>query len=137
MAVKLDEIFRVWPLREERVILTGHWHVLSGIVATIILLYYADLAGLKGRVRKLFGWSVILASDLAFGAALIYMLKRLFVPLSSESILVNVTTLLMDAGLGFVLAALAALMGWRLIDLFKPRGRWRVELDEAETEVSA
>ena len=137
MAVKLDEIFRVWPLREERVILTGHWHVLSGIVATIILLYYADLAGLKGRVRKLFGWSVILASDLAFGAALIYMLKRLFVPPSGESILVNVTTLLMDAGLGLVLAALAALMGWRLVDLFKPRGRWRVELDEAETEVSA
>ncbi len=137
MAVKLDEIFRVWPLREERVILTGHWHVLSGIIATIILLYYADLAGLKGRVRQIFGWAVIVLSDLAFGAALIYMLKRLFVPPWGEAPLVNVTTLLMDAGLGLVLVALAALMGWRLVDLFKPRGRWRVELDEAETEVSA
>src|SRR5512139_2885302 len=28
MAVKLDEIFRIWPAREERIELTGHWHVL-------------------------------------------------------------------------------------------------------------
>lgn len=137
MAVKLDEIFRVWPLREERVILTGHWHVLSGIVATILLLYYAHLAGLKGRVRKIFGWSVILASDLAFAATLIYMLKRLFVPPWGEAPLVNVTTLLMDAGLGIVLVALAALMGWRLIDLFTRRGRWRAELVESDAEVSS
>ena len=27
MAVKLDEIFRVWPHREERITLTGHWHI--------------------------------------------------------------------------------------------------------------
>ncbi|MBW1869870.1 MAG: hypothetical protein JRI73_11450, partial [Deltaproteobacteria bacterium] len=26
MAVRLDEIFRVWPAREERIELTGHWH---------------------------------------------------------------------------------------------------------------
>ena len=37
MAVKLDEIFRVWPAREERIELTGHWHALSAIIATIIL----------------------------------------------------------------------------------------------------
>ena len=29
MAVKLEEIFRVWPHREERVTLTGHWHILA------------------------------------------------------------------------------------------------------------
>ena len=33
MAVKLDEIFRVWPAREERITLTGHWHILSAIIA--------------------------------------------------------------------------------------------------------
>ena len=33
MAVRLDEIFRVWPAREERIELTGHWHALS---ATLI-----------------------------------------------------------------------------------------------------
>ncbi|MBU2496126.1 MAG: hypothetical protein KJ935_06500, partial [Candidatus Omnitrophica bacterium] len=36
MAIRLDEIFRVWPAREERIELTGHWHVLSAIIATII-----------------------------------------------------------------------------------------------------
>ena len=65
VAVKLDEIFRVWPARDERLILTGHWHTLSGIVATIILFYYADMVGLKGKVRQWFGWLVILGSDLA------------------------------------------------------------------------
>ncbi len=50
MAVRLDEIFRVWPAREERIELTGHWHALSAIVATIILLYYGDIVGFKGQV---------------------------------------------------------------------------------------
>ena len=134
MAVKLDEIFRVWSLREERVILTGHWHILSGIIATIILLYYADLAGLKGRARRTFGWTVILGSDLAFAATTIFMMRRLFVTEAAERLLANIATLLMDAGLGVVLLALAVLMVWRLIDLFTRRGRWRAELDEASTE---
>lgn len=47
MAIRLDEIFRVWPAREERIELTGHWHALSAIIATIILLYYGDIIGLK------------------------------------------------------------------------------------------
>ena len=53
MAIKLDEIFRIWPAREERIELTGHWHVLSAIIATIILLYYGDMIGLKGKLRQL------------------------------------------------------------------------------------
>ena len=56
MAIRLDEIFRVWPAREERIELTGHWHVLSAIIATIILLYYGDMIGLKGKVRQWYGW---------------------------------------------------------------------------------
>ncbi len=61
VAVRLDEIFRQWPAREERLILTGHWHVLSAIIATIILLYYGDMIGLKGWVRRLYGWGIILS----------------------------------------------------------------------------
>jgi hypothetical protein len=136
MAVKLDEIFRVWSLRDERVILTGHWHILSGIIATIILLYYADLAGLKERVRLIFGWTVILFSDLAFAATTIFMMKRLFVTEAAERPLANIATLLIDAGLGGVLLALAALMVWRLVDLFTRRGRWREELEEARREAA-
>ncbi len=67
MAIRLEQIFRVWPAREERIELTGHWHVLSAIVATIILLYYGDMINLKGRIRQIYGWSLIILSDIAFG----------------------------------------------------------------------
>jgi MFS family permease len=130
MAVKLDEIFRVWPHREERIILTGHWHILSAIIATIILFYYADLAGLKGRFRQWFGWVVILCSDLAFGAVTVFSMKRLFVSESAQQPLVNWTMLLADLGLAMVLVALAMLMLWRLFDFFKKDGRWVKEYAE-------
>jgi hypothetical protein len=130
VAVKLDEIFRVWPARDERVILTGHWHVLSAIIATIMLLYYADLSGLKGKARQWFGWIVIIFSDLAFGAATVFEMKRLFVSESAQQSLVNWTMLLADIGLATVLITLALLMIWRLADLFKSKGRWAIELAE-------
>lgn len=135
MAVKLDEIFRVWPAREERIALTGHWHILSGIIATIILLYYADIAGLKGKVRQVFGWIIILFSDLAFAAVSVFETKRLFVSEAAQQPLVNTVVLLGDIGLGTVLLALAALMGWRLIDLFKKKGRWTHETEHPSLPV--
>ena len=49
MAIRLDEAIRTWSLRDEQVGLTGHWHILSGIIATIILLLYADLAGTERK----------------------------------------------------------------------------------------
>ncbi len=131
MAIKLDEIIRTWPAREERVALTGHWHVLAGIIATIILLHYADMAGLKGRIRQVFGWAVILFSDLAFGAVVVFETKRLFVDELSQQPLVDAALLLTDIGLAAVLAALGILMFWRLFDLFHTRGRWRRELSES------
>jgi hypothetical protein len=134
MAVKLDEIFRVWPHREERIILTGHWHILSGIIATIILFYYADLAGLKGKLRQWFGWLIIIGSDVAFGAVTVFSMKRLFVPESAQQPVVNWTMLLADIGLALVLTVLAMLMLWRLFDLFKKKGRWQQEFDESGFE---
>ena len=136
MAVKLDEIFRVWPHREERITLTGHWHILSGLIATIILFYYADLAGLKGRARKWFGWLVILGSDLAFGAVTVFSMKRLFVDQISQQAVVNWTMLLADIGLAGVLVVLALFLLWRLYDLFLKKGRWAEEL-RAETKAAA
>jgi hypothetical protein len=130
MAVKLDEIFRVWPAREERISVTGHWHILAGIIATIILFYYADLAGLKGKIRRWFGWSVIVGSDLAFGAMTLFSMKRLLVSEQAQASLARWAILFADVGLLTVLVVLAALMVWRLIDLFKRKGRWSDELAE-------
>ena len=142
MAVKLDEIFRVWPHREERIILTGHWHILSGLIATIILFYFADLSGLKGKARKWFGWLVILGSDLAFGAVTVFSMKRLFVEQVSQQKVVNWTMLLADIGLAGVLVVLAIFLLWRLYDLFLKNGRWADELNKesilsAKAEIEA
>ena len=136
MAAKLDEIFRVWPHREERVTLTGHWHILAGLIATIILFYFADLSGLKGKTRKWFGWSIILMSDLAFGSVTIFSMKRLFVTELEQQSIVNWTMLLTDIGLATVLVALAVFMLWRLYDLFTKDGRWAQEL-AIETKLNA
>jgi len=135
MAVKLDEIFRVWPAREERITLTGHWHILAAIIATIILLYYADIAGLKGKTRKWFGWIVIIFSDIAFGAVTVFSMKRLFVEHYAQEKMVNWTMLLADLGLALVLVVLAMLLLWRLFDLFKKKGLWMLEKDNPELEV--
>jgi hypothetical protein len=127
MAIKLDEIFRVWPAREERIELTGHWHALSAIIATIILLYYGDMLGLKGKVRQLYGWSIIFLSDIALGAVTVFEMKRLFISEAEQQPLVNLLMYLIDFGLGMLLVLLAVVMAWRLIDLFKPKGRWTEE----------
>jgi hypothetical protein len=130
MAVRLDEIFRVWPAREERIELTGHWHVLSAIIATIILLYYGDMIGLQGKLRKLYGWAIIILSDIAFASVTIFEMKRLFISEATQQPLVNTVMLLMDFGLAMLLVVLAMVMVWRLADLFKKRGRWTEELGQ-------
>ena len=129
MAIRLDEIFRVWPAREERIELTGHWHVLSAIIATIILLYYGDMIGLKGKIRQWYGWGIIVLSDIAFGAVTVFEMKRLFITEAEQQPLVNLLMYLMDFGLGMLLVLLAVVMVWRLIDLFKSKGRWTEEVD--------
>jgi hypothetical protein len=129
-AVKLTEIIRVWPAREERITLSGHWHILSAIIATILLFYFADMAGLKGAARRWFGWIIIIGSNVAFASVTIFSMKRLFISESAQQPLVNLTMLLADIGLASVLIALAGFMLWRLWDLFIRNGRWKHELKE-------
>lgn len=136
MAVKLDEIIRVWPHRDERITLTGHWHILASLIATIILFYYADRVGLKGRVRKWFGWSIIVMSNLAFGAVTIFAMKRLFVSEAGQQGIVNWTMLLTDIGLATILTVLGAFMFWRLVDLFRAKGHWADEMAAEKREVA-
>jgi hypothetical protein len=136
MAVRLDAIFRVWPAHEERIELTGHWHALSAIIATIILLYYGDMIGLKGKIRQWYGWSIIFLSDIALAAVTIFEMKRLFITEAEQQPLVNGLMYAIDFGLGMLLVLLAIMMVWRLIDLFKKKGRWAEEVDhELSAEV--
>jgi len=128
MAVRLEKIFRVWPAREERIELTGHWHVLSAIIATIILLYYGDMIGLKGKVRQLYGWAIIILSNLAFASVTIFEMKRLFITEAVQQPLVNTVMYLMDFGLAMLLVVVAMVLVWRLLDLFKKKGRWAEEV---------
>lgn len=127
MAIKLEDIFRVWPHREERIELSGHWHILSAIIATMILFLFADKVGLKGRARQIFGWSVLIGSDIAFGAMTTFEMKRLGVSEFMQQGLVNTLMLLADIGLAAVLIVLATFLVWRLADLFKKDGIWKTE----------
>jgi hypothetical protein len=133
MAANLEDIMRWWPARDERTTLTGHWHILSAIIASIILLRLADLSGLKGKIRKSFGWVVIVGTDLAFFAAVLFALKRLFVTESGQQPLVDTSMVLIDIGLAAVIIVLGALMIWRLVDLFKRKGLWEKEQAEEDT----
>jgi hypothetical protein len=134
MAIRLEQIFRVWPAREERIELTGHWHALSAIIATIILMYYGDMVGLKGKTRQLFGWLILIFSDLALGAVTVFEMKRLFITEAVQQPLVNGLMYAIDLGLGMLLVLLAVLLVYRLIDLFKNKGRWIEELDQELAE---
>jgi len=104
---------------------------------TLILLCFVDIHGLKGRLRQLYGWGIIILSDIAFAAVTLFEMKRLFISEAAQQPLVNALMLAMDFGLAMLLVILAAVMVWRLVDLFKARGRWTEELNqELAQEVS-
>ena len=134
MAVRLDEIFRVWPAREERIELTGHWHALSAIIATIILMYFGDMIGLKGRLRQFYGWLIIIFSDIALVAVTVFEMKRLFLSEAVQQPVVNLLMYAIDIGLGLLLVLLAIVLVWRLSDLFRKKGRWNVEVNQELSE---
>ena len=132
MAITLDKIIRKWPAREERIILTGHWHMLSAIIATIILFYFADQVGLKGKARQIFGWAILIGSNVAFAAVDVFELKRLFVSQAAQQPLVDWAMLFADLGLGTVMIAFAVFMMWRLVDLFRSNGHWKKDAPASE-----
>ncbi len=118
MAIKLEEIFRTIPFREERITLTGHWHILSALTGTIVLFYLmSEVFPLRGKVRQWFGWIVIIGSDVAFAMMTLFSLKRLWVSEENQQPLVDFYMFVTDIALGLVEAVLAAYMVWLLIKL--------------------
>ena len=54
-------------------------------------------------------------------------MKRLFISEAEQQPLVNGLMLALDFGLGMLMVLLAVVLVWRLVDLFKPKGRWTEE----------
>ena len=90
------------------------------------------MIGLKGKIRNWYGWLIIIFSDLAFLSMTIFSIKRLFVNEAAQQPVTDWTIRFADIGLGTLLLTLAALLVWRLIDLFKQKGIWTKELAEAD-----
>ena len=120
MAIKLEKIFRVIPFREERITLTGHWHILAALTGTIVLMYLmSEVFPLKGKVRKLAGWSIIIGSDIAFAMVTLFSLKRLWVTEEAQEPLVKTYMIFAEIGLGILEVTLGAYLLWLLIKLLK------------------
>jgi hypothetical protein len=126
MAMRLDEI-RAWPTEQERVITTGHWHILAGVMATIIILYFAARTGLAGKARAWFAWPFIIGSDLAFAAMTAYELRPFF-GAAPEPGPTGIILVLTDIGMMITMVALGVLLIWLISDLFRRKGRWTAEL---------
>ena len=115
-AIKLDE-FRAWPLEAERRILTGHWHILATVSAVMMLLLVADRLNVRGWMRQVLGWGVLLGGNLAFTIAIFYE----FLPPEANR---DWTILYMDIGVGLFLIVLALFLVRWLVDLFSDKGHW-------------
>ncbi|HHY94017.1 MAG TPA: hypothetical protein GX513_03245, partial [Firmicutes bacterium] len=116
VAIKLDEYFRVIPAEYERRFLSGHWHVLATLCATIMIFLVADYLGQRGWIRRALGWGVLIGGDLAFAFAVLYM----FGPPGAD---MTWTWWFIDAGLGTFLIVLAIFLGGQLLRLLRP-GSW-------------
>ena len=77
----------------------------------------------------MYGWGIIFFSDIALAGVTIFEMKRLFITEAVQQPLVNGLMYAIDFGLGMLLVLLAIVMVWRLIDLFKPKGRWTEEVN--------
>jgi hypothetical protein len=115
-AAKLDE-FRAWPMEAERRILSGHWHILATISAVMMLLLVADRLNVRGWMRQVLGWGILISANVAFTFAVFYE----FLPPAADR---DWSMLYLDIGVGLALIILALFLGRRLVDLFTAKGRW-------------
>lgn len=75
VAFNLDA-FREGAWALERAILVGHWHVLATLSAVLMALLVADRVGLRGRLRRIVGWGLLLGSIAAFVFVQVYMFRE-------------------------------------------------------------
>ena len=122
MAINLEEIFRNIPFREERITLTGHWHILSVLTGTIVLFYImSEILPIKGKLHKWLGWTPIIGSDLAFAMITLFSLKRIWVTEEAQEPLVKWYMVLSEFGMGALEIILAVYMIWLLAKLINKK----------------
>jgi hypothetical protein len=130
MAIKLEDIFRVIPFREERITLTGHWHILSVLTATIVLMYIVrKIFPIKKKIGNILGWVIIISSDLAFAMITLFSIKRLWVIEEAQQVMVNTVHFFSEIGLGVLLTTLGIYMVVRFLDFLK-NGKTVSEIEE-------
>lgn len=77
VGLQVDEFYRIPGTVElEYDFNVGHWHVLSVLIANILMCKAIDYYGVKGLQRRIGGWVFFIGGVLAFGGADLYMLRR-------------------------------------------------------------
>lgn len=99
-------------LEVERAIAVGHWHVLATLSAVVALLVVVDRLEVRGLLRQLVGWGVLLGSTLAFVFVQFYLFHQ-------PGVTVTWPLLFVDVGIGLFLLALMVLLGAEIKNLFK------------------
>ncbi|MFX0090803.1 MAG: hypothetical protein ACFFBD_03490 [Candidatus Hodarchaeota archaeon] len=100
VAINLDVYRRATYEIVERSFTTGHWHVLVTLTAIILLLLVVDYFNLKGYMRQVSGWLLILGSLIGFGFSVFYMLRG---PNADKTLFF----ILMDIGVTLIFAGTA------------------------------
>jgi hypothetical protein len=118
-AAKLEQ-FRAWPFEAERRLLVGHWHILATISAVMVVLLVADRLRVRGWMRQILGWGLLIGANLAFTFGVLYE----YLPPGADR---DWTLPPIYVGIGMSLIALGLFLGRRLLDLLSARGRWTLE----------
>ena len=76
VGLQTDDVYRThgWEVLEYT-FNVGHWHNLSVIIATLLMIKAIDVFNVRGRPRKIVGWLFFVGSVVAFGGVNIYMLR--------------------------------------------------------------
>lgn len=99
-------------LEVERAILVGHWHVLATLSAVVGLFLVADRLGVRGALRQVLGWGVLVGSTVAF----VFIQFYLFRAPGQDT---TWTVPFFEAGVALFLVALAVWLGERLWRVLK------------------
>jgi len=76
VGLRVDEVYRLHEnIFIEYSFNVGHWHLLSVLIATILMLKAIDFFGVTGSKRKVLGWLIFVGSVVAFVGANLYMLR--------------------------------------------------------------